>query len=103
MLHPLNIDLKVHKLCAPTLDELSEFNTVEELFKFTLKFYEQNKILPRSKFRRISCILAVSKAGLKREELKDCLEVKIETVEVFLKIFNFSLLEHRSQFRINNE
>jgi len=68
-----------------------------------LKHYETNKILPRSKFRRISCIIALSKTGLKKEELKDCLEVKIETIELFLKIFNFVLLENKQLYRINNE
>lgn len=95
IIHPLNIDLKNYKLHAPTLTEIQEYKNVEDLFKFALRFYEPNKILPRSKFRRICCIIGVSKTGLRKEELKDCLEVKIDTVEIFLKIFNFALLEHK--------
>ena len=68
-----------------------------------LKHYENNKILARSKFRRISCILAITKTGLRKDELKDCLEVKIETIEVYLKLFSFALLEFKSQFKFNNE
>ncbi len=68
-----------------------------------LKHYETNKILPRSKFRRISCILAMSKTGIKKEELRECLEVKADIIEVFLKLFSFALLEYKQQYRINNE
>lgn len=101
-MYPKNLDLKTHKLTAPTIQELSDKSSVEDLFKYTLKHYETS-FLPRSKFRRISCIMALSKTGLKKEELKDCLEVKIDLIELFLKIFGFSLLEYKHQFRINNE
>lgn len=69
-----------------TSEDIKDITNLEDLFTFALKFYE-NKILTRSKFRRISCMLALSKTGLKKEELKECLEVKIDVIEIYLKIF----------------
>ena len=40
---------------------------------------------------------------MKREELRECLEVKHEIIDLFMKIFNFSILEHKSLFKVNNE
>lgn len=48
-------------------------------------------------------MLAVSKTGLKKEELKECLELKIDVIEMYMKIFQFALLEHKHLFRFNNE
>ena len=47
--------------------------------------------------------MALSKTGLRKDELKDCLEVKIETIELYIKIFHFALLEHKNLCRVNNE
>lgn len=84
------------------MKDLAEKTTVEGLFGVALKHYE-TRFLPRSKFRKISCILALSKFGLKREELRECLEVKFDTIDLFIKIFYFALLEHRNLLKINNE
>ena len=40
--------------------------------------------------------MALSKTGLKKDELKDCLEVKVELIELFVKIFGFALLEYKN-------
>jgi hypothetical protein len=92
---PVHLEMKASRLEPPKLSEIDSCSTVEDLFGMTLKHYETNKLLPRSKFRRIICILALSKTGLKREELKECLEVKIEIIDLFLKLFNFALLEYK--------
>jgi hypothetical protein len=77
-----------------TLDDVKGLTTVEELFKYMLKHYETS-ILTRSKFRKLTSVLALSKTGLKKEELKECLEVKIEVIELYIKVFGFCLLEHK--------
>ena len=67
-----------------------------------LKHYE-TKFLPRSKFRKLCCILTLAKFGMRREELRDCLEVKHEIIDLYLRIFSFSMLEYRCLLKVNNE
>lgn len=102
IVYPLLINVSQYNIQEINLSEIKDIKSVEELFRFALKFYE-NRFIPKSKFRKISCILALSKSGLKKEELKDCLEIKMEMIELYIKLFKFSLLEHKSLYRSNNE
>jgi hypothetical protein len=58
------------------IDDVKDKLTTEDLFRHALKHYEQ-LIFPKSKFRRISCVMALSKTGLTKNELRECLEANI--------------------------
>lgn len=66
----------------------------ELLFKHAVKHYEA-KFLTKSKFKKICCILVSTKSGLKKEEIKECVEVKMDAIDLYLRIFGFALLEHK--------
>lgn len=58
------------------IEDVKDKLNIEDLFRHCLKYYEQ-LIFPKSKFRRISCVMALSKTGLTKNELKECLEANI--------------------------
>lgn len=105
MLYPRTISFEKFKIAPVTLNDIKGLPTTAEVFRTALKHYENNlkSIIAKGHFRRFFGMMALSKTGLKKEELIDVLESSYRVINVLMDIFKFCLLEHKNLYRVNNE
>jgi len=48
-------------------------------------------------------LLAVTKTGLRKDEIREILEVNVDLVDKTLQVFSFCLVCHNGLYRMNNE